>query len=101
MDSIFIINNLFINFLFKSINYLSIITTLMITNETASCVLICMTEKYKESNNCRMEAEFTIQKKNDSFHLSCKNHIVQMGGLVLYLDQKYLSIIPSKILVIK
>ena len=31
--------------------------------ETASCVLICMTEKYKESNNCRMEAEYTLQKK--------------------------------------
>jgi hypothetical protein len=31
--------------------------------ETASCVLICVTEKYKESNYCRMEAEYTIQKR--------------------------------------
>ena len=31
--------------------------------EAASCVLICMTEKYKESNNCRMEAEYTLQRK--------------------------------------
>ena len=31
--------------------------------ETSLCVLICMTEKYKESNNCRMEAEYVLQKK--------------------------------------
>ena len=31
--------------------------------ETAPCVLICKTEKYKESNNCRTEAEYTLQKQ--------------------------------------
>ena len=30
--------------------------------------LICMTEKYKESNNCRMEEEYTIQKKKHLGH---------------------------------
>ena len=31
--------------------------------ERASCILVCMTEKYKESPNCRLEAEYIIQRK--------------------------------------
>ncbi len=31
--------------------------------ESASCVLICMTEKYKQSENCRLEAEYVLQLK--------------------------------------
>lgn len=31
--------------------------------EQASCVLICMTEKYKESPNCRLEAEYVVNIK--------------------------------------
>jgi hypothetical protein len=31
--------------------------------ESAWCVLICMTEKYKESINCRFEAEYVLQLK--------------------------------------
>lgn len=29
--------------------------------ENSSCVLICMSEKYKMSSNCRAEAEYTFQ----------------------------------------
>lgn len=31
--------------------------------EQSFCVLLCVTEKYKESNNCRLEAEYVIAKK--------------------------------------
>ena len=31
--------------------------------ESSFCVLICMTERYKESTNCRFEAEYVIQLK--------------------------------------
>lgn len=31
--------------------------------ETSFCVLMCVTEKYKESNFCRLEAEYLIQQK--------------------------------------
>lgn len=27
------------------------------------CVLVCVTEKYKESNFCRLEAEYVLQQK--------------------------------------
>lgn len=31
--------------------------------ETSFCVLMCVTEKYKESNFCRLEAEYLVQTK--------------------------------------
>ena len=31
--------------------------------ENSMCVLVCVTEKYKESNFCRLEAEYLIQQK--------------------------------------
>ncbi len=31
--------------------------------EQASCVLICITEKYKESANCKFEAEYVVAQK--------------------------------------
>jgi hypothetical protein len=31
--------------------------------EDASCVLVCMSEKYKQSSNCRSEAEYVLQLK--------------------------------------
>ena len=30
--------------------------------EESSCILICMTERYKQSANCRLEAEYSISK---------------------------------------
>ena len=30
--------------------------------DQASCVLICMTEKYKENVSCKFEAEYTVAK---------------------------------------
>ena len=60
----------------------------MITNETASCVLICMTEKYKESNNCRMEAEFTIQKKKRFVSLILQKSYRPDGWLGFILGSK-------------
>ena len=67
---------------------MSIITTLMITNETASCVLICMTEKYKESNNCRMEAEYTIQKQKPLIPLIMQKSYRPDGWLGFILGSK-------------
>jgi hypothetical protein len=31
--------------------------------ESSWCVLICITEKYKQSENCRLEAEYVLQLK--------------------------------------
>ena len=31
--------------------------------ESSKCVLVCVTEKYKESNFCRLEAEYLVQQK--------------------------------------
>ena len=31
--------------------------------EESECILVCMSELYKESPNCRMEAEYIIQLK--------------------------------------
>ena len=30
--------------------------------ENSVCILVCVTEKYKESNFCRLEAEYLVQK---------------------------------------
>ena len=56
--------------------------------EAASCVLICMTENYKESNNCRMEAEYTIQKKKPFVPLILQKSYRPDGWLGFILGSK-------------
>jgi transcriptional regulator NrdR family protein len=56
--------------------------------ETASCVLICMTEKYKESNNCRMEAEYTLQKQKPFVPLILQKSFHPDGWLGFMLGSK-------------
>ena len=56
--------------------------------ETASCVLICMTENYKESNNCRMEAEYTIQKQKPFIPLILQKSYRPDGWLGFILGSK-------------
>lgn len=44
----------------KSANKLSL-DSIAEAIENSSCVLICMTEKYKQSSDCRAEAEYAFQ----------------------------------------
>ena len=44
--------------------------------EKCKCVLICITEKYKESNYCRLEAEYLMQQKKPFIPLLSKSSTI-------------------------
>lgn len=47
--------------------------------ENASCVLVCMTEKYKDSPNCRLEGEYTTSAKKKFIPLMLQKNFVPRG----------------------
>ena len=54
--------------------------------EASWCVLICMTSKYKESNNCRSEAEYVLQIKKPFIPLILEKSYKPDGWLVFYMS---------------
>ena len=60
--------------------------------EASSCVLICMTEKYKESNNCRMEAEYVMQKKKPFVPLILQKSYKPDGWFVYLISKDFFEL---------
>ncbi|CAF0891184.1 unnamed protein product [Brachionus calyciflorus] len=56
--------------------------------EKSKCVLLCMTEKYKQSSNCRMEAEYVVQQKKNFIPLIMQKNYMPDGWLGLILGAK-------------
>jgi len=60
--------------------------------DNSFCVLVCATEKYKSSNNCRLEAEYLLQKKKNFIPLILEKNFKKSGwlrmlfGTKLYVD---------------
>ena len=42
--------------------------------ENSYCVLVCMSEKYKMSPNCRLEAEYSVQLNKPIIPLILQNN---------------------------
>lgn len=62
------------------LSYLSITVAKAIEN--SSCVLICMSEKYKDSPNCRLEGEYTSSTKKKFIPLMMQKNFVPSGWYV-------------------
>jgi hypothetical protein len=56
--------------------------------ETSSCVLMCMSEKYKESPNCRAEAEYAFQLNKPIVPLYMQANYKADGWLGIILGSK-------------
>uniref|UniRef100_A0A2C9K7J9 TIR domain-containing protein n=1 Tax=Biomphalaria glabrata TaxID=6526 RepID=A0A2C9K7J9_BIOGL len=56
--------------------------------ENASVVLICVSENYKLSNNCRLEAEYTFTKKRNYLPLVMQKQYKADGWLGIMLGSK-------------
>ncbi|XP_041356433.1 uncharacterized protein LOC121373745 [Gigantopelta aegis] len=56
--------------------------------ENAAVVLVCMSEKYKQSPNCRTEAEYTFQLRKDYIPLMMQKKYRPDGWLGLILGAK-------------
>ncbi|XP_062585822.1 uncharacterized protein LOC134247482, partial [Saccostrea cucullata] len=56
--------------------------------ENAALVLICMSEKYKESPNCRLEAEYTFQLRKEYIPLMVQKRYRPDGWLGMILGAK-------------
>ena len=56
--------------------------------ESASCVLICMTDKYKESLYCRLEAEYAMKLKKPYVPLIMQHDYKPDGWLEIFLSGK-------------
>ena len=56
--------------------------------ENSWCALICMTEKYKESSNCRFEAEYVLQLKKPFIPLILQKSYKPDGWLGFMLGTK-------------
>jgi len=56
--------------------------------ENASCVLICMSEKYKDSPNCRLEGEYTNKNKKLFIPLMMQQNYTPKGWLGIMLGSK-------------
>ncbi|XP_064596403.1 uncharacterized protein LOC135463013 [Liolophura sinensis] len=56
--------------------------------ENATVVLICMSEKYKQSPNCRTEAEYTFQLRKDYIPIMMQKRYRPDGWLGLILGAK-------------
>jgi hypothetical protein len=60
--------------------------------DNSFCILVCATEKYKESNNCRLEAEYIIQQKKNFIPLILEKNwkfsgwLAMMFGTRLFVD---------------
>lgn len=56
--------------------------------ENAAVVLICMSEKYKQSPNCRLEAEYTFQMRKEYIPLMVQKRYRPDGWLGMILGAK-------------
>ena len=56
--------------------------------ETSCCVLVCITEKYKESSFCRLEAEYLIQQKKPFIPLLMQKGYKPDGWLGIIVGSK-------------
>ncbi|CAL1530028.1 unnamed protein product, partial [Lymnaea stagnalis] len=56
--------------------------------ENAAVVLVCMSEKYKQSPNCRTEAEYTFQLRKDYIPLMMQKRFRPDGWLGAILGAK-------------
>nr|XP_022304912.1 uncharacterized protein LOC111111976 isoform X2 [Crassostrea virginica] len=56
--------------------------------ENAAVVLICMSEKYKQSPNCRLEAEYTFQMRKEYIPLMVQTRYRPDGWLGMILGAK-------------
>ena len=50
--------------------------------ENSFCVLVCVTEKYKESSACRSEAEYSYNLKRDIVPLMMEKGYTPSGSLI-------------------
>eukprot|EP00735_Rhodelphis_limneticus_P011738 TRINITY_DN4876_c0_g1::TRINITY_DN4876_c0_g1_i1::g.1023::m.1023 TRINITY_DN4876_c0_g1::TRINITY_DN4876_c0_g1_i1::g.1023 ORF type:complete len:639 (-),score=63.38,TIR_2/PF13676.1/1.5e-16,TIR/PF01582.15/1.8e-05,Arm/PF00514.18/5.5e+03,Arm/PF00514.18/21,Arm/PF00514.18/1.6e+03,Arm/PF00514.18/7.5e+03,Arm/PF00514.18/0.006,Arm/PF00514.18/98,V-ATPase_H_N/PF03224.9/1.4e+03,V-ATPase_H_N/PF03224.9/0.00081,DUF2007/PF09413.5/3.7e+02,DUF2007/PF09413.5/1.8,DUF2007/PF09413.5/64,KAP/PF05804.7/13,KAP/PF05804.7/5.7 TR len=66
----------------------SILETMADAVENSSIVIIAMSSHYKESANCRLEAEFTIQQKKRIIPLMMESGFKPSGWLGLLLGSK-------------
>lgn len=57
--------------------------------EKSECILVCMTELYKLSPNCRLEAEYIIQRKKPFVPLIMQNGY-KPDGWYLYILRNYI-----------
>ena len=56
--------------------------------ENSHCVLMCMTEKYKQSPNCRLEAEYTVNLNKSIIPLILEKGYKPDGWLAIILGSK-------------
>jgi len=57
--------------------------------ENSLCVLFCVTKKYKESNFCRLEAEYALQQKKPFIPLIMERGYKADGWLGILIGTRY------------
>lgn len=66
----------------------SIVEAMASAVENAAIVLVCVSQKYKESPNCRMEAEYALERKVDMIPLIVESQYKPDGWLGLLCGKK-------------
>ena len=56
--------------------------------ENAAVILVCVSERYKESPNCRSEAEYAYQLKKDIIPLKMQRNYTADGWLGMFVGTK-------------